>query len=129
MQEYCVKTSSNICFRYLLESPHLGDSNKYPKHMFYVEVRIKSVYTLFCPMRILYNSKFILIATSLGINDVVVTRMQCIFPLGGKIYRLNYATKCKENKHYTSWFIDYSVNKINNSCCRKHGTHTNCKYS
>ena len=32
MQEYCIKTSSNICFGYLLESPHWGDSNKYPKH-------------------------------------------------------------------------------------------------
>ena len=27
-------TSRNICFGYLLESPHWGDSNKYPQHMF-----------------------------------------------------------------------------------------------
>ena len=27
------KMYENICFRYLLESPHWGDSNKYPKHM------------------------------------------------------------------------------------------------
>ena len=26
-------SSQNICFGYLLESPHWGDSNKYPKHM------------------------------------------------------------------------------------------------
>ena len=32
MQEYCIKTSSNICFGYLLESPQWGDSNKYPKY-------------------------------------------------------------------------------------------------
>ena len=34
MQEYCIKTLSNIWFGYLLESPHWGDFNKYPKHMF-----------------------------------------------------------------------------------------------
>ena len=41
MQEHCIGTSSNICFGYLLESPHWGDSNKYPKHMFYEEIRTK----------------------------------------------------------------------------------------
>ena len=77
MQEYCIKTSSNICFGYLLESPHRGDSNKYPKHMFYEEIRIKQglSYISFCPLRDLYNSKFILMATSLGTNAIVVTRV------------------------------------------------------
>ena len=28
-------------FLYLLESPHWGVSNKYPKHMFYREIRTK----------------------------------------------------------------------------------------
>ena len=68
MQEYCIKTSSNICFGYLLESIHLGDSNKYSKHMFCEEIRIKQglSYRPFCPYRTLYeyNSKFILMATS-----------------------------------------------------------------
>ena len=41
MQENCIKTSSNICFGYLLESPHWCNSNKYPKHMFSEEIRIK----------------------------------------------------------------------------------------
>ena len=41
MQKHCIKSSSNICFGYLLESPQRGDSNKYPKHMFYEEIRIK----------------------------------------------------------------------------------------
>ena len=41
MQEYYFKTPSNICFGYLLESPHRGDFNKYPKHIFYEEIRIK----------------------------------------------------------------------------------------
>ena len=73
MQEYCIETSINIRFGYLLESPHRGDSNKYPKHMFYKEIR----YIPFCPLRILYNSKFILMATSLETNAVVVTRVHC----------------------------------------------------
>ena len=37
----CINTSSNIGFGYLLESPQRGDSNKYPKHMFYEEIKIK----------------------------------------------------------------------------------------
>ena len=41
MQNHCIKSSSNICFGYLLESPQTGDSNKYSKHMFYEEIRIK----------------------------------------------------------------------------------------
>ena len=80
MQEYCIKTSSNICFGYLLESPHWGDSSKYPKHMFYEELRIKQglSYISFCPLRILYNSKFILMTKSLGTNVVVVMKVHCI---------------------------------------------------
>ena len=79
MQENCIKTSSNICYGYLLESPHRGDSNKYPKHMFHEEIRIKQglSYISFCPLRILYNSKFIRMATALGTNAVVVTRVHC----------------------------------------------------
>ena len=62
------------CFEYLLESPHWGDSNKYPKPMFYEVIRIEQglSYTSFCPLRILYNSKFILMAASLGTSAVVV---------------------------------------------------------
>ena len=41
MQKHCIKSSSNICFGYLLESPERGDSNKYLKHMFYEEIRMK----------------------------------------------------------------------------------------
>ena len=44
LQKYCIISSSNICFGYLLESPHRGDSNKYPKHMFYGEIRIKQAF-------------------------------------------------------------------------------------
>ena len=60
-----------------------------PKHMFYEEIRIKQglsyEYISFCPLRILYNSKFILMATSLGTNDVVVTRVYCrILPKANK---------------------------------------------
>ena len=52
MQEYRIKTSSNICFGYLLESPH---SNKYSKRNFYEEIRIKQglSYISFCPLRLI----------------------------------------------------------------------------
>ena len=68
-----LKSSSNICFGYLLESPQRGDSNKYPKHMFYEEIRTKQglSYIQFCPLRSLKNSKFIIMATFLGTNAVV----------------------------------------------------------
>ena len=74
------KSSSNICFGYLLELPQRGDSNKYPKHMFYEEIRIKQglSYMSVCPLRILYNNKSIIMATCLGTNDVIVTRVHCI---------------------------------------------------
>ena len=42
MQDYNIKTSSYMYFGYLLESPHWGDSNKYPKHKFYEEIRMKT---------------------------------------------------------------------------------------
>ena len=38
MQKHCIIYSSSICFGYLLESPQRGDSNKYPKHMFYEDI-------------------------------------------------------------------------------------------
>ena len=75
-----MRNYARICFWYLLESPHWGDSNKYPKHMFCQETRIKQglSYISLCLLRILYNSKVILMATSLGTNAVVVTRLNCI---------------------------------------------------
>ena len=77
--KHCIKFSRNICFGYLLESPQRGDFNKYPKHMFYEEIIKQGLsYILFCPLRILYNSKFITMATFLGTNAVVVTRVHCI---------------------------------------------------
>ena len=71
MQKHCIKSSNNICFG--------GNFNKYPKHKFYEEIRIKQglSYILFCPLRILYNSKFIMMATFLGTNGVVVTMVHC----------------------------------------------------
>ena len=79
-KKHCIKSASNICFGYLLESPQRGNSNKYPKHMFYEEIRIKQglSYVSFYPLRILYNSKFIIMATFLGTNAVIVTRVHCI---------------------------------------------------
>ena len=79
MQEHCIKTSSDICFGYLLELPHWGDSNKYPRHTLYEKIRTKQglSYFSFCQLRILYNSKFILMAISLGTTAVVVMRVHC----------------------------------------------------
>ena len=44
MQKHCIKSSSNICFRYLLELPRRGNSNKCPKHMFSEEIRKKGLF-------------------------------------------------------------------------------------
>ena len=48
--------------------------------MFYVEIRTKQdlSYISVCLLSILYHSKFILMAFSLGTNNVVVTRVHCI---------------------------------------------------
>ena len=77
MRKHCIKSSSNICSGYLLELPQRGNSNKYPKHMFYEEIKIKEGLSciLFCPLRILYNSKFIIMATFWGTNAVIVRRV------------------------------------------------------
>ena len=47
--------------------------------MFYEEIRTKQdlSYISICSLSILYNSKFVLMATSLGTNAVVVTRVHC----------------------------------------------------
>ena len=92
MQEYCIKTSSNM-FWIFVRIDCL--SNKYQKHMFYEEIIIKQdlSHTSFFPLRILYNRKFILMATSLGTNAVVVTRVYYILygPSHAKTCRRTYA--------------------------------------
>ena len=58
----------------------------FKQHIFWIFVRIALnkktkqgfSYILFCPLRILYHSKFILMAISLGTNVIVVTRVHCI---------------------------------------------------
>ena len=69
MQEYFIQAT------YVLDI--WGDSNKYPKHMFYEEIRIKQgfSYISFYPLRILYNSKLVLMASFLETNAVIVTRV------------------------------------------------------
>ena len=69
----------NIWFRYLLD--RLSEAIlKNIQNMFSEEIRTKldlsyiSIWSLSVP----YNSKFILKATSLGTNVVVVTRVHCI---------------------------------------------------
>ena len=53
--------------------------DKYPKHMFYGEIRTKQYLSdiSICLLSILYNSKFILMAMSLGTSAVVVSRVHC----------------------------------------------------
>ena len=80
--KHCIKSSSNICFGYLLELPQRENCPREAiltniQNMFYEEIRIKHGIP-FCPLRILYNSEFIIMATFLGTNDVVVTRVHCI---------------------------------------------------
>ena len=40
-------TSRNICFGYLLESPHWGNSTKYPKHMVYKEIKLNMAFVAY----------------------------------------------------------------------------------
>ena len=57
------------------------DSSKCKKkYMFYEEIRTKQnlSYMLFYSKRILYNSKYILMVTTLEISAVFVTRVHCI---------------------------------------------------
>ena len=71
----------NMCFGNLLELPQWGDSNKY-QNMFCAEIRKQDFsYILMFPLSILYNSKFTLMAKSLGTNAVVVTRVRCSLQL------------------------------------------------
>ena len=65
----------DICGNHLIEAILTNIQNI----MFYEEIRIKQglSYISFCPLRILYNSKFILMETSLETNAVVVTRVHC----------------------------------------------------
>ena len=67
------------------------------------EIRTKQAlsYISVCSLSILYNSKFILMATSLGTNAVVVTRVHCIqlCSLRGRVrpqHRLNRYSIFKE---------------------------------
>ena len=64
----------DTCYSCLIEH-----SNQHIKQVFYGEIRIKKniSYISFCSLRILYNSKFILMAVCLETN-VVVTRIHCI---------------------------------------------------
>ena len=60
--------------------------------MFYEEIRIKQglSYISFCPFRILYKSKFILMATSLGTNAVVIMTVHCIYSSLDHSFLLEY---------------------------------------
>ena len=63
--------------------------------MFYEEIRTKTnlSYISFCSLSSLYNSKFILMATSLGTNTVVVTRVRCTTKKAENLQGVSSATK------------------------------------
>ena len=68
MQEYIIKTSSNICFGYLLELTYRGDSNKYPKLLLHETI-----------LRIILSIKDSLQQRiSFETTAVVVMRVHCI---------------------------------------------------
>ena len=82
-----------IRYRYLLESPRRGDSNKYTKRMIYKRKTKKKIrYSCFIRFHIkfLYNSKFDFTAQSLITNSV---------PLCRYIFGLIYLTlkRCRAN--------------------------------
>ena len=71
MQEYCIW--------YFIET-YISDICYNPKHMYNEKLRINHglSYISFCPLMIRYNSKFIILATSLWTNAAIVTRVHCI---------------------------------------------------
>ena len=76
MQEYNTYFKKHM-FLIFVRIASVRQSNKYPKHMFYEEFRIKEAFLTqsFCILRILYNNKFILRAASLGTNYAVVMKV------------------------------------------------------
>ena len=84
--------------------------------MFYEKIRIKQglSYISFCPLRSLFNSKFILMATSLGINAVIVKRVHCINvkKLKFAVLQFNFinkqrfkCTKLNYSRHHSNGFF------------------------
>ena len=110
MKECCIKTSSNILFfGYLFELSHWGDYHKSPKYRFYQEKRIKQVlsYISFCPLRNLYNIKFIFMATSLRTNAVVVTKVDYIIFHGHNCCRHLLKQKIYPSPEQLSIIVSY----------------------
>ena len=89
-------TSRNICFGYLLDSPHWGDSNKYTKYMFYEEIRIK--HGIFC---ISFSSLGILYKLQIHFNSNIFGNKSC---------------RCNEGSLYSvftnNWFYAYAFMNI-----------------
>ena len=99
-----------MCFGYFLDSPHWGNSNKYPRYMFYEEIRIKQDLS-FLIMKDSLQQQIHLMVTSLVTSAVVVTRVHSIC-FGEKI-------KKKKKKKDSSWntshiwslfFLFYKIN-------------------
>ena len=112
-------TSRNIRFGYLLEWPHWSYSNKY---LIYEGIRIKQDISnkTFCSLNILYNNEFILVATSLGISAVYVTRAHCssryldfFFVLWMALWLLMWVFVCFSlRKHAYSYILKFLPQKV-----------------
>ena len=73
----------NVCFGYLLESPHLGDSNKNPKHVLWGNKNnIRPFLHIILLTENSLQHQIILLAVCLGTNAVMVTRVHCICSVG-----------------------------------------------
>ena len=75
MQEYCIQYFKNLCFGHLLELPQVSKT-----YVLGEEINTKHdlSYISICSFSILHNSKFVLMAVSLGTNGIVVTRVHYI---------------------------------------------------
>ena len=83
MRNYARMVALKLQARYVLDICYNGLTEAILTYilniMFYEEIRIKQwlSYILFCSLRILYNSKFILMATFFKTNAVVVMKVHC----------------------------------------------------
>ena len=81
-EKLCTNIALKFQARYVLDVVRIASLRGFlqiSKTYVFEEIRIKQCLSniSFCPLRILYNSNFILMATSLGTNAVVVTRVHC----------------------------------------------------
>ena len=95
--------------------------------MFYEEIRIKHgiCYISFCSLRILYNSKFILMAISLGTNVIVVMRVHIsqlirFARASSNLNDFNYSNKALTAKLLRQGYRYFKLRKAFSKFYRRH---------